>query len=188
MPKKVICIVGPIAAGKGTLVKILEANGYTPYSFSDRIKEEIKNRGEEISRFSLNKVSNEMKDQYGADLWARKCAELIDQENPDAAVVDGARNPHEIEFLKEKYGAKVIGIVADQETRFARLKARGLVNENLTFKEFKELDDRENTQTGDTAQQVDECLKLADIIIDNSKGTIEDFKNQVTNLDLIKSP
>lgn len=181
MPKKVICIVGPIAAGKGTVVKILEEKGYIPYSFSDRIKEELKKRGMEISRFTLNQISNEMRTSTGDDVWARRNAEAIDQDPHGKIVVDGARNPQEIKFLQEKYGAKVLGVTADQETRYERLKARGLVNENLSFEQFKDLDNRELNQTDEHAQQVNACLKLADNTIDNN-GTIEELTTKINQL------
>lgn len=181
MSKNVICIVGPIAAGKGTVVKILEENGYVPYSFSDRIKDELKSRGMEISRFTLNQISNEMRREHGDDIWARKNADAIDSDTHEKIVIDGGRNPQEINFLKERYDAKVIGVTADQDTRFARLKARGLVNEKLTFEEFKELDDRELSQTDIHAQQVNECLKLADVIIENN-GTIEALNDKVLEI------
>ena len=75
MPKYVIVIVGPIASGKGTVVEILKDNGYIPYSFSDRIKEEIKNRGMEITRFTLNQISNELRQTMSTDIWARRNAD-----------------------------------------------------------------------------------------------------------------
>lgn len=178
MPKNVIVIVGPIAAGKGTVVKILEENAFVPYSFSDRIKEEIKNRGMEISRFTLNQISNEMRTSQGDDIWARRNAEAMDQDPHDKIVVDGARNPKEIKFLQDKYNARVLGVTADQAIRYKRLKTRGLVNENLSFEQFKELDDRELNQTDEHSQQVNECLSLADRIIDNN-GTIDDLNNSV---------
>ncbi|HVZ66693.1 MAG TPA: AAA family ATPase [Patescibacteria group bacterium] len=178
MPKDVIVIVGPIASGKGTVVEILKEKGYIPYSFSDRIKEEILKRGQEITRFTLNQVSNDLRQTLGTDILARRNAEKIDQENPELVVVDGARNPLEVKFLQEKYGARVLGLSANQQTRYERLKARGLVNEDLTFEQFKELDDRENEQKDEYSQQIKESLKLADKILDNN-GTIEDLKEGV---------
>ena len=42
MAKIVIGLVGPIASGKGTVIDILKNKGYTPYSLSDALKEEIR--------------------------------------------------------------------------------------------------------------------------------------------------
>ncbi|HVT01157.1 MAG TPA: AAA family ATPase [Patescibacteria group bacterium] len=180
MPKSVIVIVGPIASGKGTVVEILKEKGYVPYSFSDRIKEEIKSRGMEITRFTLNQVSNDLRQTLGTNILAIRNAEKIDQENPELVVVDGARNPEEIKFLQEKYNAKVLGLSANQETRYERLRKRGLVNENLTLEQFKELDDRENNQKDEHAQQIGESIKLANEVLDNN-GTIEDLKKEVND-------
>ncbi|HVZ12666.1 MAG TPA: AAA family ATPase [Patescibacteria group bacterium] len=179
MRQIVIILVGPIAAGKGTVVEILKKQGFAPYSFSDRIKEEITRRGLEITRFTLNEVSNDLRHNVAIDVLAQRNADVIDRDQNEKVVVDGARNLDEVNFLKNKYNAKVIGIVADQPTRYERLKARGAVNENLTFEQFRELDNRELQQADAYAQQVQKCLDAADIIIDNN-GSMEELDKQIS--------
>ena len=179
MIRKVFGLVGPIASGKGTVVKILVEQGYTAYSLSDRIREEIRRQGLDITRETLNTVSNELRETLGADILARRTAQLIEKENPEFVAIDAIRNPAEVNFLKEKFGIKIIGIVADQKRRFELFKNRGNNAAGIeTFEQFKELDDRELVQEGQHKQQINECLKLADIIIENN-GTIEDLKQKV---------
>lgn len=178
MVKNIIVIVGPIASGKGTLVELLKEAGYVPYSFSDRIKEELKKRGLELSRATLNSTANDIRQKEGADALSKRNADVIDKGLDTKIIVDGARNPAEIKFFQEKYGARVIGITADQNVRFQRLRSRGIKYETLTEEQFDELDDRENNQTGEFAQNINECLKLTDNIIDNN-GSIEELKTKV---------
>jgi dephospho-CoA kinase len=179
MAKIVVGIVGPIASGKGTVAKILAEKGYATYSLSDRIREEIKERGQEVTRDMLNMVSNELRGKLGADIWAKRTADLIAQDNPENIVIDSIRNPEEVKFLQQRFGAKIIGIIGDQKRRYELFQARGTNFLGINnWEEFKALDDKELVQTGDHKQQVAACLEMADIIIENN-GTVEDLKQKV---------
>lgn len=179
MSRFVVGLVGPIASGKGTVAKMLAEKGYAAYSLSDRIREEIKERGHEVTRDMLNMVSNELRGKMGADIWAKRTADMIVLDNPERIVIDSIRNPEEVNFLKQRFGTKIIGIIGDQKRRYELFKARGTNFAGInSWEEFKQLDDRELIQTGDHKQQVAACLELADIIIDNS-GTVEDLQKKV---------
>lgn len=177
MIKKVICLVGPIASGKNTVSQHLSEKGYIPYSFSSLIKDEIKSRGQEVTRFTLNSVSNELRQRDPA-VWAKRMADSIESKNDELLIVDGARNPIELQVMKDRYNAFIIGLTADQEKRYEMLKRRNLQNEQITFEQFKELDDRELEQEGQFAQQVSKCLEMADVLIENN-GTIEELNEKV---------
>jgi len=179
MPKNVFGLVGPIASGKGTVAGFLKERGYSVYSLSDRIREEITKRGLEITRDTLNEVSNELRGTLGSDILAKRTSELIEKDNPDLVVVDAIRNPAEVSYIKNTFGAKIIGVVADQQRRFDFFKNRGTNKAGVsTWEEFKDLDDRELSQAGSYRQQVKACLELADTIIENN-GTIADLKLKV---------
>lgn len=185
MPKIVIGLVGPIASGKGEVVKILVAKGYRPYSLSDRIREEITQRGLEVNRTNLNFVSNNLRQNFGADILAKRTSELIEKGEDELAVIDAIRNPFEIKYLQNKFGAKIIGVVADQKRRFELFLKRGTNIAGIeTWEQFKELDNRELAQEGIHKQQVKACLNLADIVIENN-GTVEDLRANVE--DFIRS-
>jgi dephospho-CoA kinase len=182
MPKRVFGLVGPIASGKGTVAKILVEKGYSAYSLSDRIREEINKRGIQISRETLNTVSNEMRQLLGSDILAKKTAEIIEKDNPQLVVIDSIRNPAEAYYLKKKLGAKIIGVMADQKRRFDLFQYRGTNTAGVfTWEDFKKLDDAELAQVGDFKQQVQETLKLADVIIENN-GTIEELRQKVEKI------
>jgi len=177
--KQVIGLVGPIASGKGTVVKILSERGYAPYSLSDRIREEITKRGYEITRQTLTNVANELRETLGSDILAKRTVELVEKDNPEHVIVDSIRNPQEVMFLKNHFGTKIIGIVANQQRRFELFKQRGTNTAGInTWNEFKKLDDSEQAQEGSHRQQVQACLELADIVIENN-GTIEELKQKV---------
>jgi len=179
MPKIVIGLVGPIASGKGTVIDILKDKGYTPYSLSDALKEEIAARGLEITRFNCNRISNELRETQGTDVLARRTAEVIDQEKHELVAIDAIRNPLEIKFLQNKFGAKIIGVVADQKRRYEMFRERGTFTDEIQiFEQFKELDDREFAQKGSHKQQIKACLDAADVIIENN-STIQDLTQKV---------
>jgi dephospho-CoA kinase len=182
MPKSVFGFVGPIASGKGTAVSFLTERGYKAYSLSDRIREEIRNRNIPVTRETLNTVSNELRNFYGPDILAKRTFEIVEKDNPELAVIDSIRNPSEARFLKEKMGAKIIGITAEQRRRYDLFMYRGTNTEGVvTWDQFKKLDDAEFAQEGSYKQQVEETLKLADITIEND-GTLEELRQKVEGL------
>jgi len=182
MSKIVIGLVGPIAAGKSTTVEILKKKGFVSYSLSDRIREEIQNRNLEITRESLNKVSNELRETIGADVLAKKTSDLINQENQEKIVVDSIRNPQEINYLKDQFSMYVIGLIAPQEKRFDFFANRGTnVAGITTWEEFKTLDDMELAQSGEYKQQVQACLDLADTVIENT-GSVEELEKKLDEI------
>lgn len=179
MPKKVIGLVGPIASGKGTVIDFLKEKGFKAYSTSDVLKEEVKKRGFEVTRSNCNKISNELRETQGADILAVQTSEIIDREGYENIVVDAIRNPKEMEFLKQKYNARIIGVVAEQRRRYDFFVQRGTYTDEIdTFEKFKELDDREMAQAGGHKQQTKACLDAADIVIEND-GTVEELQQKV---------
>ena len=179
MPKIVIGLVGLIASGKGTVIDILKDKGYTPYSLSDALKEEIRARGLEITRLNCNRISNELRETQGADVLARRTAEVIDQDKHELVAIDAIRNPLEIKFLQNKFGAKIIGVVADQKRRYEMFHERGTFTDEIqNFEQFKELDDREFAQKGSYKQQIQACLELSNVVIENN-GTLQDLAQKV---------
>jgi dephospho-CoA kinase len=179
MPKQVIGLVGPIASGKSTIVKLLSDRGFKAYSLSDIIRQEIRSRNEEITRESLNRVSNELRETQGPDIFAKRTLNLIQQDNPEYIVIDAIRNPAEVNFLKNSLNAFIIGITAPQEKRFEFIRQRGANIAGIeNFEQFRELDDREFAQEGDHKQQVQAALSLSDVFIEND-GTLEDLTQKV---------
>ena len=179
MPRIVIGLVGPIASGKSTIVKHLKNKGYSSYSLSDRIREEIRTRGLEITRQTLTSVGNELREKLGADILAKRTTDLIDRDYSERSVIDSIRNPSEVAYLKDHFGTKIIGIIAPQKKRFDYFVHRPNNREGVSgWEEFKALDDLELVQEGEHKQQVQACLDLADIVIENN-GTVEELQQKV---------
>lgn len=182
MEKIVIGLVGPIASGKGTVIKYLTKKGFLSSSTSDRIREEILLRGQKITRFTLTEVSNDLRQYYGNAILAKKTAEIVDKSGSDKIVIDSIRNPEEINYLKERYNMKVIAVVADQKKRYELFIKRVENSQPMTFEEFKQLDDKELSGiVGKHSQRVSDCIKMADFVIDNN-GTLKNLEEKIEKL------
>jgi len=176
--KKIIGLVGPIASGKGTVAAIFQKHGYSYYSLSDRIREEITKNTLPINRKSLQLFGNSLRREFGSSVLAKKTASLISADNPDTIVIDSIRNPGEVNFLKEKYDIYILGITANQKKRFDFMIKRGRRNEKIEFDKFKALDDQELENYDEHTQQINKTLKFADLIIENN-STLDALKKKV---------
>lgn len=170
MDRIVIGLTGSLSAGKGTLANFLIDNGFRHQVLSDRIRDEIRSRGQEITRTLLQDVGNELRENFGGAVLAQRTAELLSDIKGNI-VIDGVRNPEELLFLKHELGAMIIGVDAPKNKRLewylARAKERG--EDGTTAEDFKKHDDRDfGIGEPGFGQQVKKCLDMADIVIWNN--------------------
>lgn len=169
MKRVVVGLVGPIASGKGFLAKYLVANGFSHFSLSDRVREEVDLRGLKRERETLQDVGNELRANFGGCVLAVRTATLIPEE-VELVVVEGIRNPSEVNYLREVFGITIIGVDAAIELRLAwyleRAKSRG--EDEVTAESFYRANARDLGEgEGTYGQQGGECLRLADIRLFN---------------------
>lgn len=177
MKQVVIGVVGPIASGKGELVRILEAKGFVRHSLSDRIREELTKRGLKVTRGNLQDMGDELRLRYGDDVLALRTLEKV-YRGDKRVIFESIRNPGEVIALKIFLDAFILGVNASQEKRYEYILARGREGDPKTWQEFKAMDDREITRQRESSQQVDRCLKMADKVIQN-EGTLEDLRERI---------
>lgn len=169
MKRTVIGLVGPIASGKGEVAKYLRSLGFSYFSLSDRVREEIMERGLPLTRENLQNVGNQLREVFGGQVLAERTVDMLG-DIEDLVVIDSIRNPSEIEFLKETLGITIIGIDASPETRLDwylhRANIRG--EDGVTEEDFIRANGRDLGQGENSlGQQVNRCLELADIVIRN---------------------
>ena len=170
----IIGLTGPLGSGKGIIADYLKDFGFKYYSLSDTVREEAKKRNIKITRENLQELGNLLREQHGPNIWAIKTLEKVNYPN---AIIDGIRNPGEIEELKKQQDFVLIGVNAPRKLRLNRIKGRNRPSDPKTYAELKAVEevDRGIGQAS-TGQQVSECLKKADIIIKNHKDTAYAFK------------
>ncbi len=171
---------GPNASGKGEAIRYLVENKkFTAFSLSDVLRDEAKKRGLEPVRDNLIAIGNELRAKEGPGVLAKLAVMKII--NMPQAVIDSIRNPYEIEELRRSLkDFKLIGINADVKVRFERAKKRGRQGDGETLEEFVKKEEKENS-SDEKAQQLNKCLEMADIKVDNS-GELFDLKKKLDKI------
>ncbi len=182
MDKKIICIVGQLGSGKGTAAQYFIKKGYKGYALRDRLREEMEKAGVELTRTNMQDFADNLRKKLGNDIYAVKTDELITKNGAHDVVIESFRNPGEVEYFKNKYGAKVIGIIATPEKRFSNMLGRGRLGDPKTWEEFQKVETRDKgIGQAVNGQQSDACLKLADVVLENN-GTKADLYEKLSRL------
>ena len=174
-----IGLTGRNAAGKGEVAKYLQTRSFYYYSLSDAIRDEIRKRKLDVSRDTLIRVGNELRQRFGPSILADRIVELT---QPDQNyVIDSIRNPAEVAALRKACkDFKLIRVDAPLQARFERTVARRRENDPVTFEAFVALDNRE--AVGDaTSQNLVEVEKLADEILVNDTS-LEELRPKIDTL------
>jgi len=173
----VIATIGEKGAGKSVVESVLVEHGFKSFSLGDVTREIAKKRKIAPTTKNLQDIGNEMRKEWGSDYLAREVSLLFDNEH--RVLVDGVRNPGEAEFLKDNYGAHIIGVTADPVTREEHVLKRARVGDPTSHEEFDKVERRDRGEgEPDYGQQVEKTMALADIIIQN-RGSKTDLKNEI---------
>jgi len=162
----VIGLTGPIASGKDIVSKFLINKGYTYYSLSQVVRDEANSRNIKNDREQLQNLGNFLREKYGNGVLANKIIDKLDLSKN--IIIDGIRNPGEVDSLRKIKNFILVGVNASKDTRFERLLKRNKISDPKTYKEFLRLEARDRGENEPLCgQQVEECLKKADIILAN---------------------
>lgn len=177
-------VVGQIAVGKGILVEYLTKKlGFVSFSLSSILHEELKKTGiKEFTRKTLQDLGDRLRKQYGDDVLARRAIKVLLKQKKNRVVIEGIRNPGEIEFLKKNPNFILIGVKANRQLRFKRLLSRSKPWDPKTWNDFVSVDRRDlGVGQGKLGQQVGKCLNYCDFILTNNKD-LKDFQRKVKKL------
>jgi dephospho-CoA kinase len=173
---RLIGLTGTNGSGKSEVASFFVKRGYAYFSLSDMIRDELRNRGQEITRNNLIRMGNTMREEASPDILARKIMEKV----KGKAVIDSIRNPKEVEHLREKEGFILLAIDAPPEIRYQRVKQRGREESVLTLQEFIDKE-AEEMSTEEKSQQLQVCMKMADLTIQNN-GTLQELYKKLEKL------
>jgi dephospho-CoA kinase/adenylate kinase family enzyme len=177
-PEKII-LVGPSATGKDTVLDRMSIlTGANIISTSDEVRKSATEAGLiNPTRNDIQQFANSMRNEYGENIFAKLAAEKIKNQHNGLLIINGIRNPSEIEVFGD---ALIIGISASKEKRFERTLKRNKPSDPKNWNEFLICDTRENgTVDGKKGQQNYQCLAKADIIINNEGDSIENLEYMV---------
>lgn len=167
----ILGLSGRNGAGKGEVVRFLEARSFSAYSLSDVIREELRARGLEETRERMIETGNAIRARHGPGGLALR---LVERLVPDRnVVVDSIRHPAEVAVLRERSASfRLLWVDAPEEVRFARLRARGRGGDPTTLAELRRLEQRELGSDDPAAQQLLAVRDLADFTLVND-GSLE---------------
>jgi len=181
---KVVGLTGTMGSGKQTVMNIMlkKVSAYH-VTLSDVIRGEIEKKHGYLNRTTLQDMGNEMRQKYGSHILALLAVEYLPRDK-EMIIVDGLRHPHEVEYLKQKFGSAfhMIAVDAPLEVRFERVQKRADMKDPRALDSFKEADKRDKGEGEPPhGQHVAECVKMADFVI-NNHGTAKELEAQVNEV------
>lgn len=180
---KIIAIVGQAGSGKDTAADFISKNyGYENISTADVLRDYInKNSLGNLDRENMGNQVRQLRIKSGNDILVK----LALQKNKSGRLLLSAlRHPEEAKLVKD-LGGIIIDTRSSLESRYQRNKARNRTGDNISFHDFKKLEERENSGNGFDINKVE---AMADFTLNNN-SSYEDFYQQIRDvMDSIKEP
>ncbi|OKY77871.1 MAG: Dephospho-CoA kinase CoaE [Candidatus Methanohalarchaeum thermophilum] len=174
---KVIGFIGRQASGKTTAAKALKNEGIPVYVMGDVVRERTKSRGLPLTEKNIGVVANELRKENGMDAIAKILIEKIGNSGSDIVAIDGIRGISEVKAFRKEYKRNFysIAIIAEEETRFNRIKNRERSDDAVNWDRFREKEKRENSWG------LNEAIDESDYKIRNENGKNR-FKKRIKEL------
>lgn len=171
-PPVTIGLTGSFGSGCTTVAEILEkGGGFVRETLSDFLVEEAERQGIDLPkergkrRRLLQQVGNDLRHQRRHNILIRRAKERAGNTARERSlVIDGIKNPGEIEELKKDPNAYVVAVDSSRDMRWNRVGERDYEND---YKQFLIDDDIEKDEGIPHGQRVQACVDLADIILLN---------------------
>ncbi len=180
----IIGVTGFYASGKDTAAQYLAKKGFTHFSLSDVIRDELRKEKKKITRENLIKKGNELRQSYGPGVLADIILAKLDEERN--YVITSIRNPAEVRSLSRRKDFIMVFVDAPIKIRFERLRSRNREEDPQTIEELKRYEKLEDAKDP-IGQQLSECKKLASIVLIN-ETTLGKLHKKIESMitDLIK--
>jgi len=164
----IIGLTGRNASGKGAAADFLRSKGFTFYSLSDVIRDEVRQSGLELTRDNLIAVGRRLRAEKGTGILAEQI--LHGLESGQNYVVDSFRHPDEVMVFRARPDFSLVAIRASAATRFQRLKQRARESDPDTMEEFLALEEKEASSAVREGQNLTATEELADFVVDNDSS------------------
>ena len=178
----IIGLTGSLAAGKEVVSDFFKEKGFIYFSLSNEVRQVAKERGIELTRKNLQDIGNELRETKGIGVLAKRVLNKIKTNKSSNFIIDGIRNPAEIDILKELNNFFLIAVDAPKEIRFERFVKRDRESDPKTWDGFLKVDARDKGEgESETGQGVGRCMERADFTLSNN-GTLEEIQNKISEL------
>jgi deoxycytidylate deaminase/dephospho-CoA kinase len=180
----VIGLTGPFGSGCSLAAKYLEhERGFSLVKLSAALDEkwkELHPGGEVAPRSELQALGDDLRKEKGRQVLAEIGLGKVGPA-AEKIVVDGIRNPGEVDWLRLEYGYRftLIAVLAPPTVRWDRIGALSYNDQGLSQEDFAEDDRRDSKEDVSFGQQVTACIDHADILVDNSDIKQGEFKQKI---------
>ncbi len=175
----IVGLTGKNGSGKGEVATFLRECGFEYHSLSDIIREEIRKKGNKVTRDRLIAEGTRLREKFGSSILAERTVEKLERDRN--YVIDSIRNPEEVRTLRRNDDFSLLNIRAPRRLRFERTRRRGRESDPTSFRQFVETEEREFKSGNPAAQQLLATEKEADRVIDNN-GTLEALHKKIRSL------
>lgn len=170
--KLFIGLVGSLASGKGVVADFLiKQYGFVSFSLSFIVHDELKKRGvSSFTRSTLQDIGDELRAKEGNGVLAKRALDLLAKEGSSRVIIEGIRNPGEVEHLRKLPNFILVAVDATRAVRFKRVVERGKPWDPKDWDSFLVVDGRDHEdEENEKGQQVKKCMGMADYFIENNK-------------------
>ncbi len=179
----IIGLTGSLAAGKGVVADFLKKKGFVYISLSDELREILKENKIQITRENLQLWGNKLREEKGSDVLAKRAIDKIKNQEYKKVVVDGIRNPAEIDSLRNLLtNFFLVAVDAPEKVRFERMISRNRESDPITWENFVRVDKKDKgVGEKSSGQGVGKCIKKAKFVLIND-GSLEEVNKKVERL------
>jgi len=164
---KIIGITGTIGAGKGAAVEYLKQHGFVHYSARAYIEKEVLLRKLPVNRGTLVEVANDLREKFGSDYVISSLYKEALEAREEKIVIESIRTTDEVATLRTNSNFFLIGIDANVNIRYERIKNRKSLTDNISFEKFIADEKREMYSKTSSEQNIAAVMKMADVVIVN---------------------
>ncbi len=165
----IIGLTGPMASGKTTVLDALKKWGFKHVTLSDMVREEARRLGIDEKRENLMNVGQTLRRKHGTGILAKRALEKTKTAGGDKWVIDGIRNPAEIEELRKEPDVVIIANTAPEALIIERIRSRKRSDDTFDEVSIKRKLRREMGEgEPEDGQQVGKCIEMADYVFENS--------------------
>jgi dephospho-CoA kinase len=170
---RILALSGRCAAGKSTIASFIKecCSSAQIITTGDVVRRMLLQSGIERTHENVQAFNQELVTKYG-DAYISFIFEFFDKNAP-FIIIDSFRRPVDVQVVENAYGSvAILGVYADEDVRYTRLKSRGRSGDPITATGFKQLSELEDNWG------IDEVVQKAQLSICNM-GTLDNLKIDV---------
>ena len=171
----IVGITGTLGAGKGTIVEFLKQEGFKHFSVREYLNAELKSRDLPLNRDNQANLANELRTEHSPSFIVEQLLEKAKVEAKDV-IIESIRSVAEAKLIKKE--GILLAIDADSKIRYARITERKTETDKISYEKFLEQEKREMFSTNPHEQNLGECIKMADFVLENNE-TIEVLNEKI---------